>query len=255
MRKKYLIAILATVLLMAIFFFKDQSESPMAQPDSSEDLGAATSVPSERPVDADKIITQQASDSKTIKDKAAQGLSENQTAEIQRTFSIQLKQLGICLGIQPQVDSDKIAPTYENLLANLKPELGEVVVRMDDWVQQDLKYADGSMKRIRSETEYQDNGNPIKRIQLYKINAQGMPEMQPLNPDQSTDPSDEFLNSLRAEGQETLEEKGGRVYYQEGEELVLVERGGKIQSFSLTKGEKTFSCTETDSVTSNCQCL
>ena len=37
--------------------------------------------------------------------------------------------------------------------------------------------------------------------------------------------------------------------------LVVIERNGKIQSFSMSKGEKTFSCTETDATTSSCQCL
>jgi hypothetical protein len=146
-------------------------------------------------------------------------------------------------------------PSFDNLSASLKPALGEVVVRMDDWTQQDFKADDGSLRRIRTEVEYQDTGNPVKRVQFYKINAQGMPELQTLNPDQATDPSDDFISSLKGDGQVTIEEKGGRVYYQEGEELVLVERGGKVQSFSLTKGDKTFSCTETDATTSNCQCL
>jgi hypothetical protein len=126
---------------------------------------------------------------------------------------------------------------------------------MDDWAQQDFKTEDGSLRRIRTEVEYQETGNPIKRAQFYKINAQGMPELQTLNPDQATDPSDDFISSLKGDGQVTIEEKGGRIYYQEGEELVMVERGGKVQSFSITKGDKTFSCTETDATTSNCQCL
>ncbi len=254
MQKKYLLAVVATLILMAFFFFRDHSQNPMI-PDESVTESKPISTKPAKNSDANKIIENQAADPKSLKDKVAQAATEEQVAEIQKTFSNQLKQLGICLGIQPQVDAEKTPPTLDNLSSSLKPTLGEAVVRMEDWTQQDLKFSDGTMKRIRTEMEYQDNGSPIRRAQLYKINDQGMPEMQPLSPSQSIDPSDEFLNSLRVDGQEILEEKGGRVYYQEGEELVLVERGGKIQSFSLTKGEKTFSCTETDSTNSNCQCL
>ena len=268
MKTKYILAILGTLLVMAVFFYKDRSAPTMTAAESLDVPDATISVQLSNRNDATKIIEKQAADGKAIKDKTSQGITEEQIAEIQKNFSGQLKLMGACLGIQPQVDSEKIAPSFENLSASLKPALGELVVRMDDWSQQDLKYPDGSMKRIRNEYEYQDNGNPVRRTQLYKINDQGMPEMQPLNPAQATDPSEEFLNSLVADGQEILQEKGGRVYYQQGEELVLVERtgqvnslknvsgnSGQIQSFSLTKGDKTFSCTETDSVTSNCQCL
>lgn len=240
---------------MAAFFFKDRSSSTMTPSESLDSADATTRVQLGHQADATKVIEKQAADGKSIKDKTAQANTDEQIAEIQKNFAGQLKLMGACLGVQPQVDSEKLAPSFENLSASLKPALGDLVVRMDDWTQQDLKFPDGSMKRIRNEYEYQDNGNPIRRAQLYKINDQGMPELQPLNPAQSTDPTEEFLTSLKADGQETLLEKGGRVYYQEGEELVLVERSGLVQSFSLTKGEKTFSCTETDSVTSNCQCL
>ncbi len=254
MRTKYLAAIIVTILVMAFLFFRDRSENPMTSSEPAmENKSATTKVAASS--EADKLIDAQATESKSGKEKAAAGLSDEQNIEIQKTFSNNIKLLGACLSVQPQVDADKITPTFENLSSSLKTALGEVVVRMDDWTQQDLKYSDGTTKRIRTEIEYQDNGSPVRRAQLYKVNEQGMPELQPLNQAQAVEPTDDFLNSLKADGQEILEEKGSRVYYQEGEELVLVERGGKVQSFSLTKGEKTFSCTETDAATSNCQCL
>ena len=256
MRKRYLIAIILTLLLMAIFFFKDHPASPMASTESISDSDSQISNKTAIAVaNSDKVIEKQAADSKTLKDKNLQIVSDEQLIEIQKNFSNNLKRLGICLGIQPAIESEKMAPTFDNLSTSLKSALGEMVVRMDDWTQQDLKYSDGTVKRIRTEIEYQDNGNPIKRAQLYKVNEQGMPEMQPLTATESTDPSDEFLDSLRGNGQQIFEEKGGRAYYQESEELVFIERNGKVQSFSLTKGEKTFSCMETDAIMSNCQCL
>ena len=179
-----------------------------------------------------------------------------QLDEVNKTFANHIRQMGQCLGVAASSSSfDKIEPTFDNLVVSLQPTLGEVVVKMDDWAQLDVRSPNGDMKRIRTEVEYQDNNNPIKRAQLYKLNEQGMPELQQLNPEQSVDPTDEYLESLRGDATTVNDEKGGRAYYAEGEEMVLVERNGKIQSFSLTKGEKTFSCTETDMTSSNCQCL
>ncbi|OFZ31680.1 MAG: hypothetical protein A2622_03635 [Bdellovibrionales bacterium RIFCSPHIGHO2_01_FULL_40_29] len=254
MRSKYYLAITVTLLIMAFFFLRDRSDHPLdlavtvtEEEDSAE--VAAT------PAADDKVMAKQASGTKLLKEKSVQDSSVEQIEEIETTFSEHLQQLGVCLGFQSTVDAEKVEPSLENLTNSLRPALGEIVVKMDDWTQTDLKYGDGSMKRIRTEVEYLDNGSPVKRAQLYKLNDQGMPELQPLATEVATDPTDDFLNSLKADGQETLEEKGSRIYYQEGEELVVVERSGKVQSFSLSKGEKTFSCTETDASTSHCQCL
>lgn len=254
MRAKYLLAITITLIIMAFFFFRERTDSPLQLANAPEESELGTKEANVQ-TGSTQVMEDQAADSKTLKEKSVQNATQEQIEEIEQSFSIHLKQLGICLGIQPAVDAERVQPSYENLIQSLKPALGEIVVKMDDWTQTDLKYGDGSMKRIRTEVEYLDSGSPVKRAQLYKINDQGMPELQPLTTDLATDPTDEFISSLKGDGQETLEEKGGRVYYQEGEELVLVERSGKVQSFSISKGEKTFSCTETDAATSNCQCL
>ncbi|MBC7466237.1 MAG: hypothetical protein H7256_09610 [Bdellovibrio sp.] len=252
MRLKYFLAIVVTFLIMGVLFYKDRPENPLqTAEDATENISdkeANTSNPK-----IDQVIEKQASDTK-IKDKSMQA-SDEQALEIKKNFASHIKELGACLEVPSVTVSDKTEPTFESLSSSLKTALGEVVVKMDDWTQTDFKAEDGTMKRIRTEVEYQDSGNPIKRAQFYKINAQGMPELQNLNPDQATDPSEDFLASLRGDGHVALEEQGGRVYYEAGEELVMVERGGKLQSFSLTKGEKTFSCTDTDATSSNCQCL
>lgn len=252
MRLKYFLAIVVTFLIMGALFYKDRPENPLQTAEESveqiQNKEANTTNPK-----IDQVIEKQASDSK-IKEKSVQA-TDDQTSEINKAFTDHLKELATCLETPTLTVSGTAEPTFESLSTSLKTALGEVVVRMDDWTQLDFKAEDGTLKRIRTEIEYQDAGTPIRRAQLYKINAQGMPELQNLNPDQSTEPTDEFLDSLRGNGEVKLQEQGGRVYYEGGEELVMVERGGKVQSFSLTKGEKTFSCTETDATSSNCQCL
>lgn len=252
MKLKYFLGIFVTLMIMGALFYKDRPTNPMQTIEETDESANSENLKANSKIDQN--LEKQVMDDKSAKEKNA-ALSTEQNLEVQKAFSDHLKKMAACLGYAATLQSEKMDPTFDNLSAHLKETLGEMVVKMDDWTQQDFKAEDGSLRRIRTEIEYQDTGTPVKRAQFYKINTQGMPEMQNINAEQAVNPSDDFLNSLRGEGQITLEEKGGRAYYQDGEELVMVERGGKIQSFSLTKGEKTYSCTETDATTSNCQCL
>lgn len=253
MKTRYLLAMLATITIMAIFFWKDHEPMKVVKDDDVQQRKSAR-------LDTDKkseeVIRKQLIESQNLKDKASQpATSKDQIEEVQKNFSNQLKQLGQCLAVSTAVYQEKVDPQFDNLVVSLKPAFGDVLVKMDDWTQWDVKSADGSMKRIRTEIEYLENNIPTKRAQLYKMNEQGMPELQPLRDDLATNPTDEYLESLRGDGRTLVDEKASRAYYAEGEELVIVERNGKIQSFSMSKGDKTFSCNETDATTSNCQCL
>ncbi len=253
MKKRYLFAVLITIIIMVIFFKQDRESSIDTVAENNQSDQKAR-------LDTDKkseeVIKKQLIETEALKEKATRAaVTQDQIDEVEKSFSIHLKQLGQCLGVANAVDQEKIGPQFDHLTASLKPAFGDVLVKMDDWAQWDIKTPDGKLKRIRTENEYLENNNPTKRLQLYRLNDQGMPELQNLTDEQAINPSDDYLESLRADGETMIDEKASRAYYTEGEELVVVERNGKIQSFSMSKGEKTFSCTDTDSSTSNCQCL
>ncbi len=253
MRTRYLLTIAVTIAVMVLFFWKDKSAVPV-ETNEVETENKTAQLDTEKK--SEEVIKKQLVESQALKDQASAPAATNEEIEeVQKAFSAHIKVMGQCIGVNPSVETDKVDPTFDNLVVSLQPTLGDVVVKMDDWTQLDVRGPNGEMKRLRTEVEYQENNNPVKHVQLYKINDNGMPELQPLSPDQSLDPTDEYLASLKGDAATVNDEKGGRVYYAEGEELVLVERNGKVQSFSLTKGEKTFSCTETDTKSSNCQCL
>lgn len=256
MKLKYFIGILVTILLVAFLFRKDREATlkheeleaqaeRTAPPFSNKVESSLSSSPSEKNPVAD--ISD--SNSKPVE------LNTEQKVEVEKSFANHIKQISQCLGVQVATDQDKLAPSAENVITSIKGSFGDVLVKMDDWNQYDIKAADGSRQRIRTENEYIENNTPTTRVQLFKINAQGFPELQPLNQDLATNPSEEYLRSLVDGGQTTVEEKGSRAYFGEGEELVIVEKNGILQSFTLTKGEKTISCTGTDSLNSSCQCL
>ncbi|MBC7741863.1 MAG: hypothetical protein H7061_06685 [Bdellovibrionaceae bacterium] len=253
MKKRYLLTIAITVAVMILFFWNDRNE---LRDESSANETETQVARLDTDKKSEEVIKKQVLDSQNIKDKSTGvATTAEQIAEVEKSFSSHLKLLGQCLGVIPSVESDKVDPTFDNLIIALRPAFGDVVVKMDDWTQLDMRAPSGVVTRIRTETEYVDNGNPIKRLQYYKMNEQGMPELQVLPAEHMVDPSDSYLETLKGDAPTVNDEKGGRVYYSEGEELVLVERNNKVQSFSLSKGEKTFSCTETDTVSSNCQCL
>ncbi len=257
MRKDFLIGIVATVIAMGLYYYYDQSSAQLGV--TAEDEQSEKSL---EKIQAESAVIQANSADATLAKPMGTSAGEPAKPEenqiVYKQFSEHLKTIGTCLEIKNSVDSDKVDPTFDNLVVSLRPALGEVVVQMDDWTQRDLKNAQGERKRLRTEVNYQDSGisSPTKRVQLYKLNEQGMPELQTIDPEQSVNPSDAFMDSLiGVDFQTSLEEKGGRAYYQEGEELVMIERNGKLESISLTKGGKTVSCSGLDSLSSNCQCL
>jgi hypothetical protein len=258
MRKDFIIGIAATLIAMAAFYFYDQvslKKNNKTEPtEVAEDLEKiqtdSAAAASSDVSSGDKTVA------KALDTSAGEPAKPEDVQQVYKNFSEHLKTMGTCLEIKNAVDSDKVDPTYDNLVVSLRPALGEVVVQMDDWTQRDLRNAQGDRKRLRTESNYDNGaGSPTKRVQLYKINEQGMPELQAIDQEQSVNPSDAYIDSLKGDFETSLEEKGARAYYQEGEEVVMIERNGKLESVSITRNGKTASCTGLDSLKSNCQCL
>ena len=124
MRSKYLLAITITAVVMAFFFFKERSENPLELSDAAAEA-ENTDQEADITAGADKIIEKQAADPKSIKEKTEQNTSAEQIEETELNFSANLKQMGVCLGIQTSAESEKLTPSFENLMASLKPSLGD----------------------------------------------------------------------------------------------------------------------------------
>lgn len=256
MRKDFLTAIVVTGIAMAVFYYLDRKPSLTTQKFQKETTDQERNAPLMNSVTQSVDSTGTANN--VVSSDKTQAVPQNPEGveQVQKKFSEHLKEIGQCLQFKNAVDSEKIDPTFDNLIVSLRPALGEVVVQMDDWTQRDLRSADGELIRIRTETDFQNaTGRPVKRVQLYKLNGQNNPELQNLDPEKSVNPEDSYIDTLSAGASTFLEEKGGRAYYQEGEELVIIERNGKVESISLSKGSKTVSCSGLDSLKSSCQCL
>jgi hypothetical protein len=178
-----------------------------------------------------------------------------QEIKIKKNFFEHLKAMSQCLQIKNQVNEEQMEPVLDHLIESLKPAFGDMAIYTDDWVQTDLKYSDGVARRIRMEVNYENQNQPAKYLYVYKIGDQGIPELENIDEQQSQNPTDDYISSLEAGANVTLKEKGGRAYFTGGEEVIVIEKNSKLESFTLTKNNKTFSCNSITSVESNCQCF
>ncbi len=251
MRKEFLVIIAGTIFLMAIMYWNDNQRSVDRIQPSVQSVKTIENTNSS--ADQESFVASPASSD------ASQALPATPQDVLDREISTQfvnsLKTIGRCLQIKNVVDYDQIDPTFDNLIVSLKPALGDITVYTDDWTQADVQFSDGTQKRIRTEINYDNPGDPIKHLQVYKLTEMGVPEMEDLDPQHTINPSDEYIGSLRIGSNTLLHEKGGRAYFQGGEEVVIIERNGKVESITMTRNSKTVSCYSMTTKESNCQCF
>ncbi len=249
MRKELLAVVACTIFVMAFMYWNDNSKSVDKITPEASSAQTKLSLGSEFP--QQNFVSAQT----TSADATAVTPRPDTDFENYKQFAANLKTVSQCLQIKNHTEYDQVDPTFDNLIVSLKPALGDVTVFTDDWAQTDLRYTDGTLKRIRVEVGYDDPGHPSKYVQVYKLNEQNIPEMEDLDPQQATNPTDEYVESMKTGANILLHEKGGRAYFPGGEEMVVIERNGKLESFTMTKNNKTISCNSMTSAASNCQCF
>ena len=147
-----------------------------------------------------------------------------------------------------------IDPNFQNLVEFFNESYGQYVISLEDWVQSDVKMLDGTLKRVRIDTTYLDQSSPERRISVFGLDQKGNPQMETLDPEKSLNPTDDYVNGFFKDAEAALIEKSQRVYFPNGEELILIERNGRIESVTFTAEGKTSSCSGLDQETSNCYC-
>lgn len=168
-------------------------------------------------------------------------------------FGQSMKQMSTCLGINAAGDSDKVDPSFESLTALVKADLGDPIMRSEDWVTWNMR-AGSEERRIRIETDYSDSEKSSRHLLYFKLDAQGQPTLIPLPSEQTKDPSDSFIASLQKDGEVYEEEKGQRAYFDNGQEMVLTEKNGKIDDLEFSNGAKTFRCAGILTTSPSCKC-
>lgn len=175
-------------------------------------------------------------------------------AKASEFFGQSIKQMGACVGLGSANSSgERMDPNFDSLLALVKSDLGDPILRSEDWVTWNMR-AGSEERRIRIETDYSDSDQASRHLLYFKVDKEGQPTLIPLPNEQTKDPSESFIASLQKDGEVYEEEKGERAYFENGQEMVLTERNGKIDDLEFSNGSKTFRCAGILTSAPSCKC-
>ena len=164
-----------------------------------------------------------------------------------------LKQLSECTEIKNSVSAGTVEPTLTAILDSVQSDLGEPVIRSEDWTSIEIKVADNSKKLIRMESVYEDD-DIVKKLKYYQVTPTRMVPIE-LSREESVNPSESFLASLEKEGEIVGREKSERVFFQNGEEISYIERDGIILSSEIIRAGKSLKCGDFEMKSFRCQCF
>lgn len=254
MNTKYLVAIGATIIVMALLFSKDNSEKSA---DNSDESVEETSSVAAKPavVTSSDVTASAASVDKTPALNLPVAEIQPVNPRVAELFAKHLQYMNNCLAIASTAPvGDKVAPTADNLFNQLRTSLGDVVVQMDDWSQTEIIDEKSVRKRVRVDYDYIDGATPTRRLSMYQINSYGMPEIVSLSNEEVNNPNQAYVDSLIEGNKVVNDEKGARAYFAEGEELIYTIRNGQIQNVSINRADKSLNCFNLDDEKSTCTC-
>ena len=176
------------------------------------------------------------------------------TPEQMQRFMFHIEQMEKCLRMPKGSVAGLSTAGSTELVEALKPQLGEVVVSLDDWEQFDYVDKTGTKKRVRVDFEYPDGATPNRRLSMFTVNEYGALEIDNLTNDQADNPNVAYIESLKEGVQLTADEKSMRVYFNQGEELVLSVKNGMIDSFSMSRADRAYNCVNMLTENSMCTC-
>ena len=167
-------------------------------------------------------------------------------------FKYLMNQMTSCLGINTTSTSGSDA-NYSNLMDVLKSDLGDPLMKSEDWSNTILQLPGGELRKIRLETDFGDE-KIARRLKYFSVGKDGSQTPIEMSADQLTDPSDSLLASLESGSEVTLRESAGRTYFQNGEEITSVERNGLLSDIEIVRTTKTLKCEGMSSAEAKCGC-
>jgi hypothetical protein len=252
MKARHFLLVAAIVGLMFFLLFKKSTKKGSQDTDDTEavEQSVVTAVTEVSP----SLGRLNSADATASVTPSASAVAVDDTFSLR--FSETLSQMSKCIGLvnMPQ-PAGKVDPVPDQLVGSIRSSLGEAVVQMDDWSQTEVVEKNGVVKRIRVDFDYPDGVTPMRRLSMFTINSYGAAELVELTDAESNNPNEAYIQSLSEGLQVASEERAGRVYFSQGEELMFTVKNGKLQNFSVTRGNKNFSCSDMDSAeTSRCIC-
>ncbi|MBC7370527.1 MAG: hypothetical protein H7326_03120 [Bdellovibrionaceae bacterium] len=174
-------------------------------------------------------------------------------AKASQFFVQALRQMTECVKVNTNSSVDSIEPTVDNIFSAVKPDLGDPILKSQDWIVWNMRVS-GEERRLRIETDYSDNDKSARHLLYFKLDAQGNPTLIPLAEDSVRNPSEAFIASLQKDGEVYEEEKGERAYFDGGQEMVITQKNGHIDDIEFANGPKTFRCAGMLTTAPSCKC-
>lgn len=260
MKVRHILIIIATIAMMILYFFKDYQRTVRSvgldieendEPQAAQEPRVSGSQSPTTPITPLPVSS---TPEATAAVPPVQGARVSES--VARKFGTHMVNLEKCFGSVPSVSADSIQnPDPTNLLNLLRNNLGEPILQQDDWTQFDTQDSSGAKKRIRVDFEYPDGVTPRRRLSIYNLNAYGSYEIENLTNDQADNPNEAYVESLKEGLRVVHQEKGARMFFALGEEFVYTDRNGLLDSVTIYKGEKTYTCTYLSDDRSNCSCM
>lgn len=170
-------------------------------------------------------------------------------------FQKSVKDMAECLNMKVATLDPQAEINFDYFNSVISADLGDIVAQNEDWSATDLRTKSGEIRRIYIETKTDANAEPHRSLKYLAMSPGGGQKELPLSKEQMENPSDTLIASLESDGDIIGRSSSRRIFYQNGDDLLLVERNGKIFSFELPHDGKTFRCTGADAAsTMQCQC-
>lgn len=177
--------------------------------------------------------------------------SAKEGSHLKENFIGFLSQMNKCLDIKNSIDPNLNEPSIENVLASVQNDLGEPVIRSEDWTSTEVELANGDKRLIKVETNY-ENDDLIRTLKYFQMTKEGLIQIE-LTKEQSEDPTPTLIASLESEGKILRKEKSERIFFQNGEEILFTENNSQIDFVEMTKAGKTLRCKELSQTPCVCQ--
>ncbi|AGH94740.1 hypothetical protein [Pseudobdellovibrio exovorus] len=262
--KSVLLAVGVVVIATTLYFFNKSSKTvdssqqnveveEDAPPAAQADFVAPPETVAQGTAVSPEGVTENREKNNTT---AIDAMDSEVTPLTMQKFSQHLQFMTKCLGMESRITPPQQAePTIENIMDQLRPNLGESQAQVHDWTQTEIVGKDGVRRRVRVDYDYSDEtAEPARRLSMYQMNAYGMPEIVQLTPDQMDNPNEAYIHSLIEGNKVVVEESAARVYFANGEEMIFSIRNGNINGLSVTKGLRSFNCQNLDEDRSACSC-
>lgn len=150
-----------------------------------------------------------------------------------------------------QVDS---AGTVDSWIMGLRTSLGEPVLQTEDWSEVELQTPSGERRRVHVGMDYSGDDRIVRRLTYERYLPDGSKEPIQLAPEQAIDPSDTIIATIESDGQATTRQRFQRIYFENGEEILVREQNGQAVDLEVNRGGRQFKCIGIGG-TGRCDCI